>query len=331
MAASSDRLDTAALREPDTKLLTRLKLFEGRYLKRAAVLLFHPDPLAFVSGAFVKIGFFRSQSDLVYHDEVNGDLFAQVQQTQDLLLTKYLKAAVTYEGIVRVERFPVPREALREAVLNALIHRDYMVPVPVQIRVYDDKLVLWNPAVLPEGWTQETLLSLHQSHPTNPDLANAFFRAGEIEVWGRGIERIFAACKEAGTPKPRIRFDAGLWMEFPFSRAYLALVHGKQRPADEEATDPVTAVVTTEVTAEVTAEVRLLRVITRELTRQALQAALGLKGNEHFRKKYLLPALAQGLIEMTIPDKPNSRLQKYRITKAGRQRVQAAKSGGAAE
>ena len=150
LAANTGRLDAAALREPDAKLLTRLKLFEGKYLKRAAVLLFHPDPLVFVTGAFVKIGFFRSQSDLVYHDEVNGDLFSQVQQVQDLLLTKYLKAAVTYEGIVRVERFPVPREALREAVLNALIHRDYMAPVPVQIRVYDDKLVLWNPAVLPD-------------------------------------------------------------------------------------------------------------------------------------------------------------------------------------
>lgn len=188
LAANSDRLNAAALREPDNKLLTRLKLFEDKYLKRAAVLLFHPDALAFVTGAFVKIGFFRSQSDLVYHDEVNGDLFSQVQQTQDLLLTKYLKAAVTYEGIVRVERFPVPREALREAVLNALIHRDYMVPVSVQIRVYDDKLVLWNPAVLPEGWTQKTLLAPHQSHPPNPDLANTFFRAGEIEshyLWGR--------------------------------------------------------------------------------------------------------------------------------------------------
>ena len=242
LASNSDRLDAVALREPDNKLLTRLKLFEGKYLKRAAVLLFHPDPLAFVTGAFVKIGFFRSQSDLVYHDEVNGDLFSQAQQTQDLLLTKYLKAAVTYEGSVRVERFPVPREALREAVLNALIHRDYMVPAPVQIRVYDDKLVLWNPAVLPEGWTQKTLLAPHQSRPPNPDLANTFFRAGEIEAWGRGIERIFSACKAAGTPKPRIRFDAGLWTEFPFSKEYLALIRGRQHV---DASSPATLEVTT--------------------------------------------------------------------------------------
>lgn len=56
----------------------------------------------------------------------------------------------------------------------------------------------------------------------NPGIAGAFFRAGEIEAWGRGIQRIFGACKEAGTPVPRIEWDGGdLWFEFPYSRKYL--------------------------------------------------------------------------------------------------------------
>ena len=207
LASRSGRLDAAALAESDAGLLGKLKLTEGTYLKRAAVLLFHPDPLAFVTGAFVKIGFFRSRTDLAYHDEVNGDLFAQVQQTLDLLMTKYMKAAVTYEDIVRVERFPVPREALREAVLNAVVHRDYMVPAPIQIRVYDDRLVLVNPAVLPEGWTQESLLAPHYSQPFNPDIANTFFRAGEIEAWGRGIERIFGDRKSTRLNSSHLRLS----------------------------------------------------------------------------------------------------------------------------
>ena len=222
LAARSGRLDAAALAESDAGLLEKLKLTEGSYLKRAAVLLFHPDPLRFVTGAFVKIGFFRSPSDLVYHDEVAGDLFSQAQQSVDLLLTKYLKAAITYEGIQRIERFPVPRSALREAVLNALLHRDYAVGAPVQIRVYEDRLILWNPAVLPEGWTSETLRSRHVSHPFNPEIANAFFRAGEIEAWGRGIERIFQACRDEAVPEPKLTYEAnGLWMEFDFSSDYL--------------------------------------------------------------------------------------------------------------
>jgi ATP-dependent DNA helicase RecG len=149
------------------------------------------------------------------------------KRTQDLLFTKYLKAAITYEGILRVERFPVPREAMREALLNAVVHRDYSVPAPLQIRVYNERLVLVNPAVLPDGWTQASLLAPHYSHPYNPDIANAFFRAGEIETWGRGIQRIFDTCRAANTPAPVVRFEAnGLWIEFPFSPDYLAHLRG---------------------------------------------------------------------------------------------------------
>jgi ATP-dependent DNA helicase RecG len=99
---------------------------------------------------------------------------------------------------------------------------------PIQIRVYDNRLVLWNPAVLPEGWTQQTLLEPHTSQPHNPDIANTFFRAGEIEVWGRGIERMFTACREAKVPEPQIRFDAGgIWTEFVFSAEYLESISGE--------------------------------------------------------------------------------------------------------
>ena len=328
LATRSGRLDAAVLDEADAALLQRLRLTEGGYLKRAAVLLFHPDPLRHVGGAFVKIGFFREAAELVYHDEVNGDLFTQARQTLDLLLTKYLKAAVSYEGIVRVERFPVPREALREAVLNALVHRDYMLPAPVQIRVHDHKLVLWNPATLPEGWSAQTLLAPHASQPHNPELANAFFRAGEIEAWGRGIERIFSACRLAGTPAPQLRLDAGgMWFEFPFDPAYLQVMQGAAAGADAgtgtKGTAQVTTAVTTEVTTQVTTQVALLQALTQPMARSELQATLRLKNSEHFRKTYLLPALAQGLIEMTLPEKPNSRLQQYRLTAAGRTYLQA--------
>jgi ATP-dependent DNA helicase RecG len=119
-------------------------------------------------------------------------------------------------------------EALREALLNALVHRDYAVPAPMQIRVYEHTLKIWNPAVLPDGWDFEKLLSAHASHPYNPDVANAFFRSGEIESWGRGIERIIAACQTADSPLPRIQLDGhDLWVEFPYPDEYLALLKGK--------------------------------------------------------------------------------------------------------
>ena len=190
---------------------------EGSYLKRAAALLFHPDPEKYVIGAFVKIGFFREGMDLVYQDEVHGNLFQQIVKLMDLLCTKYMKAVITYEGIQRIETLPMPREALREALLNACINKDYAEPSSIQIRGYENKLEIINGGVLPEGWTVETLLSSHRSMPYNPDIANTFFRAGEIEAWGRGIERIITACKIDGFSTPEFRYDAsGIWTTFKF-------------------------------------------------------------------------------------------------------------------
>lgn len=181
------------------------------------MLLFHNDPEAVVTGALVKIGFFDTNGELLYHDEIHGDLFTQVDKTMDLLLTKYLKASIRYEGIQRLERFPVPEEALREGVLNAIIHKDYSSGTPIQISVYEDKLMLWNAGELPDAWTVAKLKQKHPSRPFNPDIANAFFRAGMIEAWGRGIERIVQACRAVNTPAPEFRSEqTGLWAEFTF-------------------------------------------------------------------------------------------------------------------
>lgn len=138
LAKQSKRLGADERGESSAALIERLNLLEGTYLKRAAVLLFHPDPERYFTGAFVKVGYFRTDSDLVYHDEIHGDLFTQAQKTLEVLLTKYLRAAISYQGIQRVERLPVPEAALREALLNAIIHRDYSVGAPIQIRVMDD-------------------------------------------------------------------------------------------------------------------------------------------------------------------------------------------------
>jgi ATP-dependent DNA helicase RecG len=179
-----------------------------------------------------KIGYFASESDLRYHDEVHGDLFTQVSKTLELLLTKYLKAAISYEGIQRVESYPAPESALRETLLNAVIHRDYAMGAPIQIRVYADRLRIWNPGELPDQWSQAKLLAPHPSRPFNPDVANVFFRAGEIEAWGRGIQHVLEACRDAHTPEPLFRTDPGeISVEFPFSTAYLRGVADLEQPS----------------------------------------------------------------------------------------------------
>ena len=195
-AKRSGRMDEADLMDDNHGLLEKLRLYEVSYLKRAAALLYHQ----------------------------------QIVKLMDLLCTKYMKAIITYEGIQRIETLPMPREALREALLNACINQDYAEPSPIQIRVYENKLEIINGGVVLEGWTVETLLSSHRSMPYNPDIANTFFRAGEIEAWGRGIERIITACKNDGFSTPEFRYDAsGIWTTFKFEYPERATTQSDQK------------------------------------------------------------------------------------------------------
>ena len=185
-------------------------------------------------GAHVKIGYFRNEWDVRFHDVIAGGLFAQVSRAMEVLLFKYLRAGISYDGIQRVESYPMPESALREVLLNAVVHRDYAVPAPIQIRVHDERLRIFNPGSLPEGWTLEKLLGPHPSHPHNPDIAHAFFWAGDIETWGRGISRVIRACRRAGVPSLRIELEPnGLSFEFRFSDAYLESVGGERRSRGE--------------------------------------------------------------------------------------------------
>ena len=230
-ARKEGRLSGSALGEDDARLIEKLRLTDGDYLTKAAILLFHGDPERFVAGAHVKVGYFANEWDVRFHDVISGDLFTQVDKTMEVLLFKYLKAGISYEGIYRVERYPMPEPALREALLNAVVHRDYSVPTPIQIRVHDDRLRIYNPGSLPDGWTLEKLLGPHPSQPYNPDIANTFFWTGEIETWGRGIDRVLRACRRAGVPEPTIRLEpGGLWFEFWFSDEYLESVGIKRTP-----------------------------------------------------------------------------------------------------
>lgn len=123
-AAKSRRVDEQVLHDDNEALLDNLSLVDGDYLKRAAVLLFHPTPEKFITGAYVKIGFFATDDDLRYQDEVHGPLLLQAERTLDLLQTKYTKAQVRYEGASRLEEPPFPVAALREALLNELDNKD---------------------------------------------------------------------------------------------------------------------------------------------------------------------------------------------------------------
>jgi len=208
-AIESERLTPADLNISDEVLLKNLYLTAKGELQRAAVLLFYRDPEQFIPGAYVKIGFFANDADLLFQDEIHGPLIFMPDKVMETIYLKYFKGMISYRGIQRVESYPVPREAMREAILNAIVHRLYNSPIPIQIRVYSDKVVISNDGRLPEDWTIADLLSAHRSEPHNPSIATTFFRSGMIESWGRGIDKITKACEAAGKLEPSFEIKHG--------------------------------------------------------------------------------------------------------------------------
>lgn len=214
-ALRSKRMTQEDLDISNEELLNKLHLMADGKLKRSAVLLFHSDPSRVQVGSYVKIGRFSGNADLLYQDVLEDSLIKIADKVIDLIYLKYLKAKITYEHDRRVETYPFARDAIREAVYNAIAHNCYMFGTPIQIRIEDEAIIISNRCILPENWTVETLMEPHESIPYNENIANAFYYAGYIETWGRGIQKICNACTDLGAAKPRYELlGTGLRVHF---------------------------------------------------------------------------------------------------------------------
>lgn len=205
-----DRIPSIIKETDNTVLLKKLNLVADGSLKRAAILLFGKDPQRIYHQAVVRIGKFLSDTDIQTTDIVKGNLFTQLETTLEILRTKYLLSNIKYEGIHRRDILEYPHEALREAVINALIHRDYSSTSQIQIRVYPDKLMIMNAGKLPPEVPVEKLKTNHLSKPRNTLLAEVFYSAGFIELWGQGTIKIMDNCLEQGLPEPDFNEENGV-------------------------------------------------------------------------------------------------------------------------
>jgi ATP-dependent DNA helicase RecG len=202
-------------RMPDTKGLTPFQILEklgltvGPKLTKAAIILFGRNPHKFIPNTELKIGRFGTDStDLKFQETVEGNVIHILKEAQIQLNHKFLVRPIQFVGMHRIEKHEYPVEALREMLLNALVHKNYL-GAHIQLRVYDDRLSLWNEGVLPRGLEAEQLKREHSSRPRNPLIAKACFLAGYIDIWGRGTLKIYNSCKEAGLPEPHIAETEG--------------------------------------------------------------------------------------------------------------------------
>jgi ATP-dependent DNA helicase RecG len=192
------------------ELFEKLRLTENGQLKRSAVVLFGKDPGKFYPNTFVKIGRFgKDDADLKFQETEEGNLIALLQGVLNQLNRKFLTRPIEFEGMHRIEKGEYPVAAIREMLLNALVHRNYM-GAPIQIRVYNDKISIWNEGTLPDGLTLDALKRSHSSRPRNPIIADVCFKGGYIDAWGRGTIKIIDTCQQAQLPEPEmIELDGG--------------------------------------------------------------------------------------------------------------------------
>lgn len=223
----------------DELLLKRLNLIDDNgNLSRAAIIMFHPDPEQYVTGAYTKIAYFAPEGaygqnkvdDIIFSDDVHGPLIEQIDEVMDLLYTKYLKALISYKGIQQIQNFMWPREGFREVLLNAMNHKAYETGIPIQIRVYEDKIVIWNAGTWPDIIDVDKIYELHPSVPHNPKMSDVFYRSGEIESWGSGFNKIMIECDKAKAPYPVIEANpkGGVALECKGAEVYMNLLkHGR--------------------------------------------------------------------------------------------------------
>lgn len=249
------------------ELLSRLGLRDGETITNAAQVLFGKKFLPYYPQCLVKMGRFRGTTiigEIVDNRFEYLNAFAAVREGMAFLeRTLPLGARFPKGRIEREDRLPIPRDALREILLNAVMHRDYsLANGAVEIVVFDDRVEIRSSGRLPEGISLKSLTREHLSVRRNLLISDAFHRTGAVEVWGRGTNRVITACRKHGIPGPTFKEMQG-WLVVTF-RAEMGF---------SQATREKPRVMTGEKTRE-----KLLRLIREnpKVTTAELAASIGL-------------------------------------------------------
>ena len=298
---------------------------EDGKIKNAALLLFAKDVQKWFVAAVVKCAHFYGTmmtKPIASMQIYGGTVFDQVDMAVTFVMSRIDLRVGERIHSNQVDVTPeLPAQAVREAIVNAVVHRDYTSTGGVQVMLFKDRLEVWNPGRLPAGMTIERIKGVHRSRPVNPTLANPVYLAGYIEQMGTGTTDIIERCIKAGLRTPEFiqdeDFTTILWRpEKPATDQ--DSVHESVHQTDQ-VTGQVTGQVAGQVTGQVTGQVRKLVEIVRGDTksRDEIMNLLGLKGRDNFRINYLTPAIEAGYLTMLYPDKPNSSNQAYYLTPKG--------------
>jgi len=322
------RLETTDRRDIKSVLRGLELIHNGELLNAAVALYGKSDPLKPLYPQFgIRLARFRGTNrlaDFTDNRQYWGHAFALLRRAESFLMDHVPIAGRVIPGkMVREDQPWYPPRATREAIANAICHRDYTIPGgTVAVAMYDDHLEITNPGGLHFGITPEKLTQPHESQPWNPMIANVFYRAGIIERWGTGTLNILDWCRENGNPPPTWLEQAGS-VYVVFQPASLPDKEETTGKLDSKSVPSLSQVCPKSVPSDIF--IPLLEITSKPAPIEALMKVAEQTNRTRFRKTILRPILDAGFIEMTIPDKPRSSKQKYRLTDKGRELLRADK------
>ena len=278
----------------------------------AGVLFFAREPVRFIRHCPVDCLLFSGwdKVNILDRKTLEGNLIENVDGAM-AFLRKNLRLRYEIKTLQREEILELPEDALREALLNAVIHRDYSFEGSyVTVEIFRDRVEISNPGGLAPGLQPEDFGK--KTVRRNPLLAETFHRMGEIEKVGSGVGRMLAAVKAAGLPRPKFEFTTFFTVTF-------------RRPG-EDARRPGRVRAGVQVEAQVELSDigrRILRMCAEPKSTRELLDALGHKRRSGAFDHAMEVLLSSGLVAYTLPDRPRSKKQRYIITKAGRGFIEA--------
>lgn len=214
--------------------------------------------------------------------------------------------------------YDIPEEVVAEGIVNAVAHRDYTSNGSVEVQLFPDRLEIWNPGTVHPPLTLKKLLQPHASQPNNPLIAEPLFLTKYIEKAGTGTIDMLDHCRRVGIRLPEFRIDSGYFIVTLWRRV-TAKISAELPGIESQIKAEVSRDQVGIKSALTRHQVEILRKCLIETGITELMKIAGRSDRTKFRNQVLNPLLRDGLLEMTIPDKPNSRLQKYRLTKKGEQ------------
>lgn len=309
MGVRNGRLNPDAEGESIPNILSKLGLLKNGNPTHAAVMLFAKDTSDYPIME-LKMGYFRGKDKMVFIDnKMEKGNFFDLHNAGMSFLFRNLRLSGEVKGLLREEKLEIPVEALREALTNALCHRQYeRTDGSVSLAIYDDRVEIVNPGTFPPQLNAVTIKQPHESYPHNKLIAQVLFLTTFLEKWGSGAKRMIELCREQNVPEPEWIVGNGT-VSIIFKRPSVAPNSVSETPSINELAQSLPRQV----------KELIISFNKKELSKRELLnlGKLSCKSRETLEQNFLAPAMALGLVTMLYPDSPQHPKQKYLLTEKG--------------